>query len=132
MELQLANDNTIINYAKIGSFDNSIYISENELPENFTEDFVKGYFIYDYSSKSIIINENYKPDLPTPDFPQERPNLDISDVDISQIKKMVSTLQKQGVKNNLIISNILKKNKELKNKIVNLESNQGGGVDGTE
>ena len=132
MELKLDNNNLIIGYAKVGGFDNGVYISDLDTPESFEDDFKKGYYKYDETNKKIIINENYNPETSIPDIPQNIPDVGIPDIDNSQIKKMVSTLQKQGVKNNLIISNILKENEDLKNKIANLESNQGGGGDGTE
>lgn len=132
MELKLDNNNLIIGYAKVGGFDNGVYILDLDVPESFEDDFKKGYYKYDETNKKIIINENYNPETPIPDIPQNIPDVGIPDIDNSQIKKMVSTLQKQGVKNNLIISNILKENEDLKNKIANLESNQGGGGDGTE
>lgn len=132
MELKLDNNNLVIGYAKVGEFDNGVYISDLDIPESFEDDFKKGYYKYDEANKKIIINENYKPETPIPDTPQNIPDTSIPDIDDSQIKKMVSTLQKQGVKNNLIISNILKENEDLKSKIANLENNQGGSGDGTE
>lgn len=131
MKIKIDDNNIITSYALLGNLNNGISISQKDLPENFEQDFIKGYFIYDYSSESVIINESYEPDLPTPETPNDIPRFDVSDMDISQIKKMVSTLQKQGVKNNLIISNLLKENEGLKNKITNLESNLGGDEDGT-
>lgn len=132
MELKLDNNNLIIGYAKVGGFDNGVCISDLDVPESFEDDFNAGYYKYDEANKKIIINENYKPETPIPDTPQNIPDTSIPEIDNSQLKKMISTLQKQGVKNNLIISNILKENEQLKNKISNLESNQGGGGDGTE
>lgn len=132
MELKLDNNNLIIGYAKVGGFDNGVYILDLDVPESFEDDFSVGRYKYDETNKKIIINENYNPETPIPDTPQNIPNVGIPDIDNSQLKKMISTLQKQGVKNNLIISNILKENEQLKNKISNLESNQGGGGDGTE
>lgn len=132
MELKLDNNNLIIGYAKVGGFDNGVYILDLDVPESFEDDFSVGRYKYDETNKKIIINENYNPETSIPDIPQNIPDVGIPDIDNSQIKKMVSTLQKQGVKNNLIISNILKENEDLKNKIANLESNQGGGGDGTE
>lgn len=132
MELKLDNNNLVIGYAKVGGFDNGVYILDLDVPESFEDDFSVGRYKYDETNKKIIINENYNPETSIPDIPQNIPDVGIPDIDNSQIKKMVSTLQKQGVKNNLIISNILKENEQLKNKISNLESNQGGGGDGTE
>lgn len=132
MELKLDNNNLVIGYAKVGGFDNGVYILDLDVPESFEDNFSVGRYKYDETNKKIIINENYNPETSIPDIPQNIPDISIPDIDNSQIKKMVSTLQKQGVKNNLIISNILKENEQLKNKISNLESNQGGGGDGTE
>lgn len=132
MELKLDNNNLIIGYAKVGGFDSGVYILDLDVPESFEDDFSVGRYKYDETNKKIIINENYKPETPIPDAPQSIPDISIPEIDNSQLKKMISTLQKQGVKNNLIISNILKENEQLKNKISNLESNQGGGGDGTE
>lgn len=132
MELKLDNNNLIIGYAKVGGFDNGVCISDLDVPESFEDDFNAGYYKYDETNKKIIINENYNPETSIPDIPQNIPGVGIPDIDNSQIKKMVSTLQKQGVKNNLIISNILKENEDLKSKIANLENNQGGSGYGTE
>ena len=132
MELKLDNNNLIIGYAKVGGFDNGVYILDLDVPESFEDDFSVGRYKYDETNKKIIINENYNPETSIPDTPQNIPNVGIPEIDNSQLKKMISTLQKQGVKNNVIISNILKENEQLKNKISNLESNQGGGGDGTE
>lgn len=132
MELKLDNNNLVIGYAKVGGFDNGVYILDLDVPESFEDNFSVGRYKYDETNKKIIINENYNPETSIPDIPQNIPDTSIPDIDDSQIKKMVSTLQKQGVKNNLIISNILKENEDLKSKIANLESNQGGSGDGTE
>lgn len=132
MKIQIDSNNVITSYAKVGDIENSIEVTDNQLPSDFYDDYKRNFYKYDETNKKIIINENYNPETSIPDIPQNIPGVGIPDIDNSQIKKMVSTLQKQGVKNNLIISNILKENEDLKSKIANLENNQGGSGDGTE
>lgn len=69
MQIKLNNNNKILAYAKIGSFEGGIEIEPNILPENFINEFEPEKYLY--INGEIIENPDFEPYIPP-----EEPSVD--------------------------------------------------------
>lgn len=118
MRLLTNVDNEIIGYSIIGGMDGDFEVSDEIVPSGFFDNYKPKYYIY--KNDDIAVNPNYKSEETTFNPVVEQPSQPVQ-ID-EKIKLMVFTLQKQSVQSNKKIIQLEKDNRELKERILELES----------
>lgn len=117
MQILINSDSEIVGYANIGGFEDGIYIEDEIIPQDFTQNYKPKYYLY--QNEQIIVNPNYQPETPVQPTTPTQPVM--SD---STLKNMVATLQKQSVQSNMKINKLLQDNQSLKAKVSELENKE--------
>lgn len=118
MRLLTNVDNEIIGYSIIGGIDGDFEVSDDIIPSGFFDNYKPKYYIY--KNNSIVVNPNYQSEETTfkPVVEEQPQPVQIDE----KIKLMVFTLQKQSVQSNKKMIQLEKDNRELKERILELES----------
>lgn len=132
MKIQLNDDGIIIGYAIVGDIENSVEVSDNQLPENFKQKFVRGYYKLD-DNGAVVVNENYK--APTEETYQDttQPSNNNTSIDLTSQKElqrmiaMLSSIQKTSVKNAIVSEKLMKQNADLTKEVTQLKQQSKGG-----
>lgn len=133
MKIQLNDDGVITGYASVGDIENSVEVSDDQLPENFKQKFVRGYYKLD-DNGAVVVNENYK--APTDETPQDTTqpsNNANTGIDLTEQKElqrmiaMLSSVQKTSVKNAIVSEMLMKQNADLTKEITQLKQQINGG-----
>ena len=131
MKIQLNDNNIITSYANIGDIEGSIEISEDQLPNDFYENYKRGYYKYDEENQLVVRNENYDEEfnMPYPNneqVPNDVPNL--NNEELNKVILMLSNLQKINVKAMITNEKLVKQNAQLTKDVVDLKNkiNEGG------
>lgn len=115
MQILINSDSEIVGYATIGGFEGGIYIEDEIIPQDFTQNYKPKYYLY--QNEQIIVNPNYQPE--TYEQPTAPTQSVMSD---STLKNMVATLQKQSAQSNIRSLKLERENEALKSRIAQLES----------
>lgn len=134
MQIKLDENNLITGYAVAGDLEGSIFVSQVDLPENFKQNFVSGYYKLD-DNGAVVVNENYKtPTDETEDDGLPPSNNDMSmgfdltnNKDIQRMIAMLSSIQKTSVKSGVVSEMLMQQNAQLTKEITQLKQQINGG-----
>lgn len=134
MQIKLDENNLITGYAVVGDLEGSIFVSQVDLPENFKQNFVGGYYKLD-DNGAVVVNENYKtPTDETEDEGLPPSNNDMSmgfdltnNKDIKRMIAMLSSVQKTSVKSGVVSEMLMQQNAQLTKEITQLKQQINGG-----
>lgn len=115
MQILINSDSEIVGYANIGGFEDGIYIEDEIIPQDFTQNYKPKYYLY--QNEQIIVNPNYQTETPAQPTTPTQPVM--SD---DTLKYMVATLQKQSAQSNIRSLKLERENEVLKSRIAQLES----------
>lgn len=134
MQIKLDENNLITGYAVVGDLEGSIFVSQVDLPENFKQNFVSGYYKLD-DNGAVVVNENYKtPTDETEDDGLPPSNNDMSmgfdltnNKDIQRMIAMLSSVQKTSVKSGVVSEMLMQQNAQLTKEVTQLKQQINGG-----
>lgn len=134
MQIKLDENNLITGYAVVGDLEGSIFVSQVDLPENFKQNFVGGYYKLD-DNGAVVVNENYKtPTDETEDEGLPPSNNDMSmgfdltnNKDIQRMIAMLSSVQKTSVKSAVVSEMLMQQNAQLTKEVTQLKQQINGG-----
>lgn len=116
MRILINESNEIIGYAIVGGLEGDFEISDDIIPQDFTQTFKPKY--YSYQNDKIIINPNYEEEKlisnTTPTF--EMPGTD------EELRRMFANMQEQLVQGNIMVMEISQQNAELTRQVVTLSN----------
>lgn len=131
MKIQIDSNNVITSYANVGDIDNSIEITDDQLPKDFYIKYKKNFYRYDEESGMVVRNEEYEENDDITDTNNDltlESGTPIDNEKLNKVISMLSVIQKTNVKTMMINDRLVKQNAQLSKDIVELKNkiNQGG------
>lgn len=131
MKIQIDSNNVITSYAKVGDIDNSIEVTDDQLPSDFYDNYKRNFYKYDQENEMVVKNEDYEENDDLNDINNDlslEVGKPIDNEKLNKVISMLSVIQKSNVKTMLINDKLVKQNAQLSKDIVELKNkiNQGG------
>lgn len=131
MRIQIDSNNVITSYANVGDIENSVEVTDDQLPSDFYDNYKRNFYKYDQENEMVVKNEDYEEN---DDLTDTNDNLtlegstSIDNEKLSKVISMLSVIQKTNVKTMMINDRLVKQNAQLSKDIVELKNkiNQGG------
>lgn len=110
-------DNEIIGYSVIGGIDGDFEVSDEIVPNDFTQNYKPKYYLY--QNEQIVVNPDYQTETP---IESEIPTTTITTSSGSDesLRKLFATMQVQLVQANLIVAELSQQNSDLAQEIVKI------------
>lgn len=131
MRIQIDSNNIITSYANVGDIENSIEVTDDQLPSDFYDKYKRNFYKYDEENEMVVKNEDYEENDDLTDTNNNltlESNTPIDNEKLSKVISMLSVIQKTNVKTMMINDRLVKQNAQLSKDIVELKNkiNQGG------
>lgn len=131
MKIQIDSNNIITSYANVGDIENSIEVTDDQLPSDFYDNYKRNFYKYDQENEMVVKNEDYEENDDLNDINNDlslEVGKPIDNEKLNKVISMLSVIQKSNVKTMIINDKLVKQNAQLSKDIVELKNkiNQGG------